>query len=98
MLLKRRKEEEKFSLDLKTNNDSSYNRNKPSKLCQTQTSPVENANRREERSFPLSERAALHISGKVVTTNRLRPFHLFLVPIPLNITMAHHCGQGHLTV
>lgn len=52
MQLKRRKEEEKFSLDLKTNNDSSYNRNKPSKLCQTQTVQSKRQTEGKKEAFP----------------------------------------------
>lgn len=49
---KRSEEKKKFSLDPKTNNDSSYNRNKPSQLCQTQALHLKRRTEKKARNFP----------------------------------------------
>lgn len=80
---KKRRREEKFSLDPKTNNDSSYNRNKPSQLCQTQALHLKGrTEKKKEKKLSLNKRPALLISGKVFTTNRLRPFICFWYQFP----------------
>lgn len=63
-----RKEEEKFSLDQKTNNDSSYNRNKPSERCQTQAL-------QEKETFPFVDEQ-LSPLWESCHCKRLRPFHV----------------------
>lgn len=80
---KRRKEEEKFSLDQKTNNDSSYNRYKPTQLCQTQALHLKGrTEKKKEKKLSLNKRPTLLISGKVFTTNRLRSFICFWYQFP----------------